>query len=70
MRPRVTNTNVATHDVYDLSFESAGAPGLGNEHSGLAVRPARYIVFAEPGHARPSDNLSLLEVNYEVGIEQ
>jgi hypothetical protein len=54
MRPRITNLNVRTYDVHQLSFESAGALALVNEHSGFAVAPAHYIAFAELKHrARP-----------------
>ena len=53
MRPRITNTNERTFDDCYLSFESAGAPELVNEHSGFAVAAAHYIDFAELEHARP-----------------
>jgi hypothetical protein len=32
MRRRITNLNVETLDVHDVSFESAGALGRVNEH--------------------------------------
>ena len=47
---------ILTIDAFDdhyLSFESAGAPELVNEHSGFAVAPAHYIAFAELELARP-----------------
>jgi len=52
MRPRITNISTRTFDVRRFSFESAGALGLVNEHSGYAVTPAHYITFAELKHAR------------------
>src|SRR5229473_3489286 len=53
MHPRTTNTLPKTFDVYNLSFESAGALALDNEYSGFAVTPAHYIAFAERKHACP-----------------
>src|SRR5258706_16222595 len=53
MHPRTTNTIPKTFDVYNLSFESAGALALDNEYSGFAVTPAHYIAFAERRHACP-----------------
>src|SRR6267378_5974455 len=53
MHPRTTNTIPKTFDVYNLSFESAGALALDNEYSGFAVTPAHYIAFAERKHACP-----------------
>lgn len=47
MRPRITNISTQTHDVRRFSFGSAGALAFVNEYSGFAVRPARYIAFAE-----------------------
>jgi hypothetical protein len=57
MRPRITNISTRTFDVRRFSFESAGALGLVNEHSGYAVTPAHYIAFAELKHARPASLL-------------
>ena len=42
-----------TRDVHQLSFGSAGALELVNEHSGFAVASAHYIAFVELKHARP-----------------
>jgi transposase len=53
MRPRITNIQTETPDVYGFSFESAGALALDNEYSGFAVLPAHYITFAERKQARP-----------------
>jgi hypothetical protein len=53
MHPRTTNIRAQTFDVHGFSFESAGVLALDNEYSGFAVRPARYIAFAERRHARP-----------------
>ncbi len=50
MRPRITNISATTFDVHRFSFESAGALGFDNEYSGVAVKPAHYIAFAEPRH--------------------
>jgi transposase len=53
MRLRITNISTQTRDVRCFSFESAGTLALLNEYSGFAVRPARYIAFAERKLARP-----------------
>ncbi len=53
MHPRITNIRARTFDVCRFSFESAGVLALDNEYSGFAVRPARYIAFAERKQARP-----------------
>ena len=54
MRPRITNSHIATSDVYRVRFESAGALEFVNEYSGFAVAPAHYIAFAELKPARPA----------------
>jgi hypothetical protein len=54
MRLRITNSHIATSDVYRVRFESAGALEFVNEYSGFAVAPAHYIAFAELKLARPA----------------
>jgi len=50
MHPRITNKSAKTLDVLRFSFESVGALEFDNEYSGCAVKPARYIAFAELRH--------------------
>lgn len=53
MHPWTTNIRARMFDVCRISFEFAGVLALDNEYSGFAVRPARYIAFAERKQAHP-----------------
>ena len=65
MRLRITNSHIATSDVYRVRFESAGALEFVNEYSGFAVAPAHYIAFAELKLARPAAYFSTSEKSHE-----
>lgn len=66
MRLRITNSHIATSDVYRVRFESAGALEFVNEYSGFAVAPAHYIAFVELKLARPAALLfSTSEMSHE-----
>ena len=65
MQRRPTNISAQTLDVFRFCFEVAAALELDNEHSGLAVRSALYICFAELGHARLVRWLNCCEVHHE-----
>jgi hypothetical protein len=57
MHPWTTNIRARTFDVCRISFEFAGVLALDNEYSGFAVRPARYIAFAERKQAHPYSSI-------------